>query len=936
MINPLLTIAQFELRYQLRQPTFYLYVLMALGQGIWYSNQFTTVYAYMDTTQVVYLILSSLGVMLAVIATLLAGQSLTKDLDYRTTAYLFTLPITPRIYFAGRFLGTFATVLLLALFYPLGILLFLSFYNLNGPDVWLALLDGFVRLVAQNLLIAVSLPFAFTVFLRSMRGAYVSLFLVVLYFLLTESGQNIIGESDLGHLLDPFGVGMARESVESMTFSEQPAGFLVFSDLFLINRMLWLGLALGLLAYAEQRFSFDYFTAKQPDTKQKETQPVNQHQPNDLPTTIRLEFGARFVGPTILHLAKLELRNLARQPIFFITLGLLVLLSILSVTVLSGQQNFPTLPITSQMTALRLSMGVFIGLFLLVMTGELIFSERTVGFWPIHDALPQPNFVFLAAKLLAMIGIAAFLTLVLFLTGVAVQLASHFYDIDWMQYTDDLLMDGFLRYCQLIALGALIAVLVNNRLLSHLINLLIFAALFSSYQFHANGQLVYAYSFLPGSTTYSDLIGYGANSQLRPVMHRVWWSVAGLFITTFFLTWNRGVAGSFPDRIRQWSAGFQAPYNVAFGTLCVFLCLSVWQLKHQSPSLGDNQSTHLATQSTTFSSVSGRPVQIRLRHHHAYLTQHMLRSVRNALRNGEQIFGPYPYSQLQITETPLGTTEVGSRPGEIRIAENQGWTADYRKPTQLDYIDYLVSREVFKQWLVHRLHPVSQPGAGFLKQSLPEYLALQTVAKQYGSERLRDRLAQRAMWYANSRQRNRQQATSSLQSNGNDAVERGRAALALTSIEQIWGSRPLSLTIGQFYQKAIQEPSSATAVAFAQELSNQLPDQLKYLKTYLSEPLAFDFKVGHVANLPNGLTVEILTSKWREEPNGRRQPIPINDYIPLVVLDEAGHEVYRQLAHPNPDERFIALPPLPNARKVVIDPLGAWLEPNKRDNTKLL
>lgn len=53
------------------------------------------------------------------------------------------------------------------------------------------------------------------------------------------------------------------------------------------------------------------------------------------------------------------------------------------------------------MTALREPMGLFIGLFLLVITGEIIFQERTVGFWPIFDALPQPDVVLLAGKLIA-------------------------------------------------------------------------------------------------------------------------------------------------------------------------------------------------------------------------------------------------------------------------------------------------------------------------------------------------------------------------------------------------------------------------------------------------------------------------------------------------------------------------------------------------------
>ncbi|MVM41489.1 hypothetical protein GO730_33695 [Spirosoma sp. HMF3257] len=164
----ILTIARFELVYHLRQPAFYLFAFLVVGQGIWYSSQVTALYSYSDPAVTTYLILASLGVVLAIVAVLMAGQSLTKDLDYRTTAYLFTLPITSRMHFAGRFIGTYATVLLLSVGYPVGILLFSS-VNGHTQTAWVALADGFVRLIVQNSFIIVSLTFSLTVLLRSIR-----------------------------------------------------------------------------------------------------------------------------------------------------------------------------------------------------------------------------------------------------------------------------------------------------------------------------------------------------------------------------------------------------------------------------------------------------------------------------------------------------------------------------------------------------------------------------------------------------------------------------------------------------------------------------------------------------------------------------------------------------------------------------------------------
>ncbi|MBD2701895.1 hypothetical protein IC229_14700 [Spirosoma sp. BT702] len=936
-MNPLLSIARFEITYQLRQPSFYAFALLITGQGIWYSFQIEKMYAYIESTVTSYLILSSLGVILAVVATLLAGQSLTKDLEYNTTPYLYTFPITSRMHFAGRFMGTYATALLLALFYLIGILLYSLIYSQVTLALWLTLLDGFVRLIAQNILIAVSITFSLTVFLRSIWGAYIGLFLIVLYFLLTETHTDTSATDDIWLLLDPFGVGMARESVESTAISDASSGLLSFSDMFLINRILWLGVALGFLAYAENTFSFEFFTAGKVTivrskirSEERSTKPVQKQY---VPADVQLRFGGWQNWRTLRSLTRFEFVGLIRQPVFLIPVGLLIILSVFLVTVLNHNPDFPELPTTARMTALRLPMGFFISIFLLVMTVELLFRERITGIWPIYDALPLPNFVILSAKLLALMGMAALLTLVLFLTGVGLQLSNGFYDIDWSRYVADLGLDGFARYCQLIALGALVTTLVNHRIMSHVMNLVIFAGLAFTYQFQEAVQLRYLYSFLPGSAHYSDLIGYGSMEPLRWQLHLMWWSVAGIFVILFLITWNRGVVNSLPERVRHWHTQFRRPYGFALLASGLFLILAMWQTQ-QATTLRPKVAIHYVTKSTVRQSKSGHPVKIHIQYHHPYQVQHMVRIIENALSEGEQLFGAYPHTELSLIETPVGTADVASKPGQIFIVENQGWIANNRQPDRLDYLDYLVSREVFKQWLVHGL-PINAPSDGFVKQSLAEYLSLQNVNRHYSPERFRQRLAQRTALYAQSRLHQSKAEPTLLESKGNDGVERGRAALVLTSIGEVWGDKPLSATISQFYNKAVKEPHSATASAFSAELNRQLPDSLRYLNTYLQERLWFDFKISRVANLANGLTVEIITSKWRETPDGQRQRIPINDYVPLAVLDQNGHQLYRQLVHPHPDDRFVYLPPLPHARQVIIDPMGVWPEPNKRDNAKL-
>lgn len=353
----ILAVARFEYRYLIRQPIFYLFALLTIGQGVWYGLGVTQLYPGQDASAQVYYVLASLGPMLSVASALLAGQSMTKDLEHRTAAYIYASPIADRAYLAGRFLGTYLTALTLSVLYPLGMLGLVIVYPINADGIpYLALLDGYVRLVVINVFIVVSVAFSLTVFMRDIRGAYLVLFLVILYFLLTEASPDAIASADLWQLLDPFGVGMVRSSVESMYLTESPTvnNLFVFSDMLLINRLLWLGLALGLLAQAEATFSFITFSQQSFRRSRSVSNTNSAHVATGLTLpSPRLSFERWTRWQTLLGLARLEFLNLTRQSLFRVSAIVLVLLTVWLLLFFGQNPDFPDLPTTARMTAVR-------------------------------------------------------------------------------------------------------------------------------------------------------------------------------------------------------------------------------------------------------------------------------------------------------------------------------------------------------------------------------------------------------------------------------------------------------------------------------------------------------------------------------------------------------------------------------------------------------
>ena len=246
----------------------------------------------------------------------------------------------------------------------------------------------------------------------------------------------------------------------------------------------------------------------------------------------------------------------------------------------------------------------------------------------------------------------------------------------------------------------------------------------------------------------------------------------------------------------------------------------------------------------------------------------------------------------------------------------------------------MATREVLKQWTNRRY----APGAGLVENSLVEYLALQAVKEHFGIDRLRDRLAQRNKTYDQQRRLAADFEPTLALSSGQTYVERDRAALVFSSIGEVWGDKPLSLSIGQFFSQKNNagKPTLLTSAAFVQHLTNALPDSLRFLTTYLTERSVFDVSIESVHRAGDAIIVKLDSQKWTDDGFGILTAQLPADAMPLVVLDGSGREIYRKLVWPTAQNLALWLPELPTARTVVLDPLGAWPDVFRFNNRRII
>ena len=508
--------------------------------------------------------------------------------------------------------------------------------------------------------------------------------------------------------------------------------------------------------------------------------------------------------------------------------------------------------------------------------------------------------------------------------------------IDGGLYTQDIILETALRQLQLIALFLLIAVTTRQRFLSHALSLFMLILISYVHQLRFISPWL-LYSSLPRPTIYSELIGYGSLKGWRLVISLQWSIIALVLVILSIKIWrggtNLGKGQAFLHLVRSKITIRSLLSGLMVYGLVISLLISqspyLRFFEHSSTTL----SIKLASQQAQLISQDGHTIIIDAQYYHNYQVHTIMNRAIVALHLGERLFGPYPYHRLVLEEIPKGLpTPVENRPGHIRLSEDQGWLA-CPDTTQLDYLDYLLTREIVKQWW-HQRPYVANDGQPMFEYSLPEYLALQAVKTRYGSNRLAERLAQRATNVNRWRSNARTPEPALTQTTNQTVIAQDQAALVFSRIGESWGDSCLQTCISQYYRQSVGKPLSASA--FVNTMNRRLPDSLAYLTDYLTHRFQFSYEISSLGQLLDELLVTIIAKKFDQNEQGQAFEVNANDWIPIVLTDDEGHQLYRKLVRPRSGSLPppLRLPMIKGASQLIIDPLCVWMPTNQHRHRK--
>ncbi|HSU15905.1 hypothetical protein [Longimicrobium sp.] len=563
-------ILRFEWRWHTRRATFAaaaaaLALMAAMLVASGYGPPGVTVNSPYSVTQS----LGLLSLLSVFVLTLFCAGSALRDVEHGMTEIVFATPVGKTRFLLGRFGGSIlaaVTVMAIAagvmMIAPLAVPLDAARI---GPVRPLAYVWAMVVVAIPNLLLAGTLLFAVATLTRSTLATYVggvAIYALYLVCALAVDSPLMAGAAPptpeglaRAALLDPFGLSAFFEQTRYWTPAERNVRLVALSGHLLLNRVLWMGIALAVLALVHHRFAFRVAAGGR--TRRPRREATDEAAPSAAYRAVTpAAGGARAAWTALRSAARLETRHLLRGWTFAALIALWAFVAAMQAVAELGGGEYGTrvLPTTGLMLdAVQLPLLLVGTIAIVYYAAEVAWRERMVGFDPLADATPAPTAVFYLARAAALCALPLAMTLVAIAVGIAVQLAHGYTRIEPGLYLTLLWFAGV--PLALFALGALaVQALTPNRWIGMLCGL---ALALVARQGAALGleHPMLRFGAAPPAP-HSAMDGFGPVPASFAAFMLYWGAAAALLACVGWGVWRRGmetgIASRLVDLPRRW------------------------------------------------------------------------------------------------------------------------------------------------------------------------------------------------------------------------------------------------------------------------------------------------------------------------------------------------------------------------------------------------
>ncbi|MDC0716496.1 ABC transporter permease/M1 family aminopeptidase [Nannocystis bainbridge] len=561
-MSPFSTFAGIEIRYHLRRPVNYIFmVLMLLGGWLYTATPFAWAGPFggavdNDAPHKLNTIVMFMTLFGAIFTPAIAGTALLRDFEFRSHELLFTTRLRKFDFVLGRFLGACLFTALVTGCSALGLWLGAHMPWVDparlGPGGALAYVWPVLVYVVPNAFVTCAVFIAVGVLTRSFLAVYVA---GIVMFVGRQIGLSVMdGAFHAGPqieriiaLIDPFGLAASGLVTRHWTIDEQNTRLIAVVDALLWNRLLWLALGGLLLLVAYRWFRMEASPGVRRRARSIVDLPVvDPHRPPRPRPPVRPRSGPAATWAAFVAMTRLYFRDVTRARPFQAVVAVLLLFMLHAVDL--NFQMMITLPVTHTMVLIVQEFGLFFSILLAVYAGQLIWRERDLHCDQLLDATPVASVAVIAAKIAALLLVQIVLLGLLLGCGVIFQALSGYMHFELPVYFGHLFGLDVPRHTLTILLAVALQLLVPHKGLGVAL-LVAYYVLFPLLKDIGLEHRLLRYADLP-QILYSDMNGFGPNVWSFAVLWAYYFAFAMLLLAFGRLLLVRGTPGGLRARLR--------------------------------------------------------------------------------------------------------------------------------------------------------------------------------------------------------------------------------------------------------------------------------------------------------------------------------------------------------------------------------------------------
>src|SRR3954447_3862051 len=581
-------ITGFEIRYQLRNPVFWvaIAIFFLLGFGITASENVsvgTPGAVHENAPYAIAVATAILTLFYLFIVTAFVANAIVRDDASGFAPIVRATSVTPRQIVIGRFLGGLIIAWLGYLAIPLGMAVGAAMPWVDpetvGPQKLVYYAWNFAVFAIPNILLTCAILFAVATVLRSMMAAYIAAVLLVMGYFVTIGvvGQKIEYREAFARW-EPLGNGALREATRYWTQSEMNSRLVDLSGMLLFNRIWAILLAILFLAFTLWRFTM---TERAPSKRRLRRLAKRDAKAARIASVEPARDGravvARDAKPSRFEQFMTRLRIETRLVLTSPGTIVLTLFAIANAGVtlwLSGSTygtaDHPTLAATitavrGNFTAVLLMIAAFYG-------GELVWRERDRKLNELIDSTPVPSWVITVPKVLAIFLVLLAVNLAGMFAGFFYQLVQGARVLGIPQYLGWFIVPAAIDGLLIAVLAVFVQVLSPNKYVGWGIIFLWFVSGIFLFNMGYSNPL-YTYDGTPNEPL-SDFVGADGFWWGQTVFQFYWLCFAVILAVIAHLLWPRGTDLAVRSRIARMPRLASVPALAIAGVALVAMAAS--------------------------------------------------------------------------------------------------------------------------------------------------------------------------------------------------------------------------------------------------------------------------------------------------------------------------------------------------------------------------